>query len=373
MMEHDNARAAAIASAHKIIVKAGTRLLIGRERIAALVDGISALRAAGKQVLLVSSGAVGMGMEVVGLKERPRELAQKQALAAIGQSKLMSIYGEEAERHGFRVAQMLLTAYDFSRRERCLNIKNCINALWDKGILPIINENDSVSVDELKFGDNDTLSAMMASVTGAELAVILTTVDGLCDRNADGSLGERIPVVEKLDDNIRALAGGTDDSNFSIGGMASKLRAAEIACTAGSYMWIADGRMPGICGKLLAAEDVGTLFMPRRKLSGKKRWFGYLRKSRGTVTVDDGAAEALKKRGKSLLPSGAVRVDGDFRRGDTVDIADAGGKVFARGLVNFDAEECRKILGCKSGKLHEFLGADADEELIHRDNLLLLL
>ena len=373
MMEHSNVRAAAIASAHKIVVKAGTRLLIDRDSIAALVDGIAAIRDAGKRVLLVSSGAVGMGMEAVGLKERPRELAQKQALAAIGQSRLMSIYAEEAAKHGFKVAQMLLTAYDFSRRDRCLNVKNCINALWDKDILPIINENDSVSVDELRFGDNDTLSAMMASITGAELVVILTTVDGLYDRDPDGKLGKRIPLVDKLDDGIRALAGGTDDSNFSIGGMASKLRAAEIATTAGSYMWIADGRVRGICRKLLDGEDAGTLFLPRRKLSGKKRWFGYLRKSRGTVTVDGGAAEALKKRGKSLLPSGATDVDGDFRRGDTVDIADPKGKVFARGLVNFDAEECRKILGCKSGRLHEVLGADADEELVHRDNLLLLL
>ena len=372
-MEQVDQRAAAICAARKIIVKAGTRLLIDRASIAALVAGIAELRRAGKQVLLVSSGAVGMGMESVGLKTRPRELAQTQALAAIGQCRLMSIYGEEAGRRGFKVAQMLLTAYDFSRRERCLNIKNCINALWEKGVLPVVNENDSVSVDELKFGDNDTLSAMMASITGAELAVILTTVDGLLDRNPDGSLGKRIPVVEKLDDTIRGLAGGTDDGNFSIGGMASKLRAAEIAGTAGAYMWIADGRMDNICRKLLDGADVGTLFLPRRRLSGRKRWFGYLRKSHGTITVDDGAAEAVKHHGRSLLPSGALRVAGAFRRGDTVDIADAAGRVFARGLVNFDAADCERIVGCKSGELHLVLGADADEELIHRDNLLLLL
>ena len=373
MMKVNNLRIAAISGAKRVIIKAGTRLLIDRASIAALVEGIAEFRAAGKQVLLVSSGAVGMGMEAVGLKSRPRELAQTQALAAIGQSRLMSIYAEEAGKRGFKVAQMLLTAYDFSRRERCLNIKNCINALWEREVLPIINENDSVSVAELKFGDNDTLSAMMASITGAELSIILTTVDGLLDRNADGSLGKRIPTVEKLDDSLRALAGGTDDGNFSIGGMASKLRAAEIACTAGAYMWIADGRTPGICSKLLAGEDVGTLFLPRRKLSGHKRWFGYLRKSSGTVTVDDGAAEAVREHGKSLLPSGALKVDGDFRRGDTVNIADPKGRVFARGLVNFDAADCLKIIGCKSGELHRVLGADADEELIHRDNLLLLL
>lgn len=372
-MNDIDARKNAIAAADKIIIKAGTRLLIDRASIAALVSGIAALRNAGKQVLLVSSGAVGMGMEAVGLSVRPRELAQTQALAAIGQSRLMSIYAEEAARHGFKVAQMLLTAYDFSRRERCLNIKNCINALWEREILPIVNENDSVSVDELKFGDNDTLSAMMASVTGAKLAVILTTVDGLLDRNPDGTLGKRIPTVAKLDDTLRALAGGTDDGNFSIGGMASKLMAAEIACTAGSYMWIADGRTNDICRKLLDGADVGTLFLPSRRLSGRKRWFGYLRKSTGTVTVDDGALEAVKNRGKSLLPSGAISIEGDFRRGDTVNIADKHGKVFARGLVNFDASDSRKILGCQSGELHRVLGADADEELVHRDNLLLLL
>ena len=372
-MNNSEIRKAAITAADKVIIKAGTRLLIDRASIAALVSGIAAFREAGKQVLLVSSGAVGVGMEALGLTVRPRELAQTQALAAIGQSRLMSIYAEEAERHGFKVAQMLLTAYDYRRRERCLNIRNCINVLWERGILPIVNENDPVSVDELKFGDNDTLSAMMASITGAKLAIILTTVDGLRDRNADGTLGDRIPVVEKLDDSLRGLAGGTDDGNFSIGGMASKLTAAEIACTAGAYMWIADGRIENICRKMLDGADVGTLFLPRRRLSGKKRWFGYLRKCAGTITVDDGALEAVKKRGKSLLPSGAVSIEGGFRRGDTVNIADKNGRVFARGLVNFDADDCRKILGCKSGELHRTLGADADEELVHRDNLLLLL
>lgn len=372
-MDHFKARADAVAAANKIIVKAGTRLLIDRASIAALVAGIAELRNAGKQVLLVSSGAVGMGMEAVGLKARPRELAQNQALAAIGQSRLMSIYAEEAEKRGFHVAQMLLTAYDFNRRERCLNIKNCINALWERDILPIVNENDSVSVDELKFGDNDTLCAMMASVTGAELTIILTTVNGLLDRNPDGTLGERIPMVEKLDDSLRSLAGGTDDSNFSIGGMSSKLRAAEIACTSGAYLWIADGRMPDICRQILSGADVGTLFLPRRRLSGKKRWFGYLRKSNGTLTVDEGAANAVKHRGKSLLPSGVTAISGEFRRGDTVDIAASSGRVFARGLVNFDSGDCRKIMGCKSGEVHRVLGADADEELVHRDNLLLLL
>ena len=365
-------RRALVSQADRVIVKAGTRLLIGEDSIRRLVDGIAALRDAGKEVLLVSSGAVGMGMETLKVAERPRELARIQALAAVGQSRLMAIYQEEAARHGFAVAQLLLTAADLNSRERCLNVRNCINALWEAKVLPVVNENDSVSVDELKFGDNDTLAGMLAAVTGAPLTVILTTVDGLRDRDAEGRLGERIPVVKKLTDTLRGLAGGTDDAKFSIGGMASKLRAAEIAGAAGSALVIADGRIPQILPRLIAGEDTGTLFLPRTRISGRKRWFGYLSRVSGRITVDPGAESALREHGKSLLPSGAVAVEGNFRRGATVEIAGAKGIPFARGLVNFDAGACRKLLGCRSGRLHEILGADADEELIHRDNMLLL-
>lgn len=362
-----------IKSARQIIVKAGTRLLTNRESIAALVEGIADLRKEGHRVLLVTSGAVGMGMKALELKKRPKELAQVQALAAIGQSRLMSIYEEECRQRGFHPAQLLLTAADLRNRERYLNVMNCINALWEQNVLPVVNENDSVSVDELKFGDNDTLAGMLASLTGSQLTVILTTEQGLRDRQEDGSLGERISVVEELDETIRGMAGGTDNSEFSIGGMSSKLRAAEIVTAAGEYLWIADGRVPGILGAIARGEDVGTIFMPRaRRLSGRKRWITFFSRISGALMVDAGAVHAVREQGKSLLPSGVRFVSGEFKRGDTVEISGPDGVPFARGLVNFSAGDCLKLCGRNSEAVHAALGANVDEELVHRDNLTLL-
>lgn len=375
IMERDkNNRKAAVQAAKKIIVKAGTRLLIDRQSIARLVSGIARLRQAGHQVLLVSSGAVGMGMEIANVTRRPAELAQKQALAALGQTRLMSIYSEEAAKHGFTVAQLLLTASDLRSRRRYLNVMNCINALWERGILPIANENDSVSIDELKFGDNDTLAGMLTSVAGADLTVLLTTIDGLRDRDSDGNLAERLPVVEKVTDRIKALAGGTDDSNLSIGGMDSKLRAAELATAAGAFLWIADGRDPDIFEKILSGTDTGTLFLPRsHRVSGRKRWLGFFSKVSGALIVDDGASQAVTTRGKSLLPSGIIAVKGEFRRGDAVEIITASNqKVIARGLVNFDAKDCLLLCGKHSEEVISIMGKEAETEAIHRDNLVLV-
>ena len=366
-------RKEAVSAARQIIVKAGTRLLIDRKSIAKLVDGIALLRKRGHRVLLVTSGAVGMGMELAKLDKRPGELAQKQALAAMGQARLMSIYAEEAARHGFHVAQLLLTASDLRNRGRYLNVMNCINALWERDVLPIVNENDSVSVAELKFGDNDTLAGMLTSLTGAQMTVLLTTVNGLLGRNSDGTLGERIPVVAKITDRIRSLAGGTDDSDLSTGGMASKLRAAGLSTASGAWLWIADGRIDGIMQKIVDGEDTGTLFLPEEhKVPGRKRWFGFFSKISGEITVDSGAQNAVSVKGGSLLPSGVVQIDGDFKRGDTVDVCGADGRPFARGLVNFDSSDCRKIIGKHTAELTAILGSSAEAELIHRDNLILL-
>ncbi len=366
-------RKQAVAASRQIIVKAGTRLLIDRASIAKLVDGIAMLRKRGHRVLLVTSGAVGMGMELAGLEKRPKELAQKQALAAMGQTRLMNIYAEEAARHGFQVAQLLLTASDLRNRSRYLNVMNCINALWERDVLPIVNENDSVSVAELKFGDNDTLAGMLTSLTGAQMTVLLTTVDGLLGRNSDGTLGERIPVVEKITEKIRSLAGETDDSDLSTGGMASKLRAAGLSTASGAWLWIADGRMPDIISRILDGEDTGTLFLPEEhKVPGRKRWFGFFSRISGEITVDAGAQQAVLGKGGSLLPSGVTGVDGEFKRGDTVDICGADGRPFARGLVNFDSSDCRKIMGKHTAELPEILGTSAEAELIHRDHLILL-
>lgn len=372
-MKNLDFRRQALDSARQVIVKAGTRLLIDRGSIAALVDGIAALRQSGRRVLLVTSGAVGMGMETLGLSERPRELARVQALAAIGQSRLMRIYSEECARHGFGVAQLLLTAVDLRNRGRYLNVMNCVNALWESGVLPVVNENDSVSVDELKFGDNDTLAGLLGSLTGSGLTLLLTTVNGLRARDEAGRLADRISVVERLDDGIRALAGGTDDSRFSIGGMASKLRAAEIVTRAGEYLWIADGRDRRIMERIMAGEDVGTLFTPSGlRLSGHKRWLSFFSRSAGRLLVDAGAARAVLEQGRSLLPSGVRGVEGEFKRGDAVDVVGPDGRILARGLVNFSSADARRILGCKSAELRNILGSDVDDEIIHRDHLSLL-
>ena len=359
----------------RIVVKAGTRLLTSEENIKKLVGEIAFLRQAGFQVMLVTSGAVGMGMKVLKLDKRPRKLDKVQALAAIGQGKLMEIYERECAVYGIKTAQLLLTASDLRSRQRYVNVMNCINALWENGVLPIVNENDSVSVDELKFGDNDILSAMLGSLSGAQLTVILTTESGLRERDADGNLAGRISVVSKLSDSIRAMAQGTDNAEFSIGGMSSKLRAANLLMNAGSYLWIADGREQNVLHDIAEGKDIGTLFIPSpHKIHSKKLWIGFFAKSTGKLLIDDGAANALVAKGKSLLPSGIKEICGKFKRGDTVEIASISDKdnVIARGLVNFDSEECNKIILHKSGEIAEILERDADDEVVHRDNLVVL-
>jgi glutamate 5-kinase len=358
-----------IKNSDHIVIKVGTRLLTDTKRIAVFIDGINALRKKGKKVLLVTSGAVGLGMQQLGLKKRPSRLSDIQALAAIGQSKLMEIYELECRRNGFLPAQLLLTADDLRDRERHLNVLNCINSLWANDILPIINENDSVSVDELKFGDNDILSALLATMTRTPLTIILTTEDGLRERN-NGKLGARVSLVEKLDDKLRASASGTDSSTFSIGGMISKLRAADIINSAGDYLWIADGRKDSTLGDILRGEDVGTIFVPEKKhrLQSKKRWIKYFSRCHGKIAIDGGAVEALCKKGRSLLPSGVVNVTGKFKRGDTLEVLDPDGNIIGRGLSNFSYDECLQVIGRQSGDVKKILGCDADEEIIHRNH-----
>ena len=238
-----------IRNCHRIVVKAGTRLLTDPESLPVLIGQIKTIRDAGKQVILVSSGAVGIGMKILKLKKRPRRLSEVQALAALGQGKLMAMYEAECEKLGFRCAQILLTADDLRSRERHLNALNCIETLLSQDILPIINENDPVSVDELKFGDNDILASLLASMTRADLTIILTTVDGLKKPNEDGTLGDRISVVRGITDTQRAMATGTDDGNMSIGGMTSKLKAADTLNSAGEALWLASGRDSDILGR----------------------------------------------------------------------------------------------------------------------------
>lgn len=361
-----------VTNCRQIVVKAGTRLLTDHDRFCELIAGIAALRKKNYKVMLISSGAVGTGMRSLGLEKRPRQLSEVQALASIGQGKLMALYDAECRKYGFHTAQLLLTADDLRQRSRYINVANCISALWRHDVLPIINENDSVSVDELKFGDNDTLAGMLGAVLGAELTVILTTEQGLRVRNADGSLGERVSLVKKITPEMIASAGDTDNNAMSIGGMISKLRAANLVTEAGAHLWIADGREKGILEKIVAGEDVGTLFCPRRgKLHSRQCWIKFFAKASGSLSIDAGAQKAISESGKSLLPSGVTGVFGSFKRGDTVEICTAQGEVIARGLCNYSSSECSELMGKHHEELLDLLGRDADAEFVHRDNLVL--
>ena len=376
MLDPVQARKQILKNSRRVVLKVGTRLLADQTAIARLVLQIHELRQSGRQVILVSSGAVGMGMRASGLKRRPRHLSEVQALAAMGQVTLMAMYEAECAKYGFQAAQLLLTADDLRSRERHLNAVNCIEALLSHDVLPIINENDPVSVSELKFGDNDTLAALLGSMIRADLTIILTTVDGLLDKNPDGTLGKRISVVHGVTAQLKEIASGTDDAAFSIGGMASKLKAAEVLNGAGEALWIASGEDADIIARIFAAEDVGTVFLPQagmHKMGSRKRWLASFSRPAGVIAIDDGAANALVRKGSSLLPSGIVSVTGSFKRGDVVRIVRAAdGEVLAKGITNFSAEEAARIARHKSGDLTAILGCDAEEEVVHRNNLVLL-
>ena len=367
-----NLRKKIIDDSRRIVVKAGTRLLTDPKAIPLLIDQIDFIRKTGRQVIFVSSGAVGTAMKMLKLKKRPSHLSEVQALAAIGQVSLMSAYEKECRKHGFRAAQLLLTADDLRTRERHLNVENCIEALLSRDSLPIVNENDPVSVDELKFGDNDSLAALLASMTRSDLTIILTTVNGLLRPEADGTLGERIRIVRGVTQEQRDMAAGTDDGNLSIGGMASKVKAAEVLNSAGEALWIADGREPGILEKIFRGEDVGTIFLPpesSHKMESKKRWINTFSRTSGKITVDDGAVRALRRTSCSLLPAGICAVSGSFKRGDIVSICAKDGTPVAKGRTNFSSAECRRLAGHQTDDIRAILGYDAEEEIVHRNNM----
>ena len=368
-----NEREKMLAECRQIVVKAGTRLLTDPELIPVLIKGIVKLRNAGYRVLLVSSGAVGTGIKMLGLSERPRKLADIQMLAALGQGRLMEFYNEVCEKEGFFAAQLLLTSADLHHRERYLNVKNCIDSLWNRGILPIVNENDSVSVDELKFSDNDILSGMLAAMTKSELTIILTTESGLRKRNEDGKLGRRISVVKELTPDIMGNAGGTDNSTFSIGGMSSKLHAAELVTRRRKLLRHCPTGAIRTCWEDHGGEDVGTLFMPPVgvRVSGLKLWIRDFSKVMGRLIIDDGAARALRERGASLLPAGIRRVVGYFEAGDTVEIVRTSGEVVAYGISNFSSAKCVEIQGLHGNAAEVLIGKNAPEEVVHRDKLTL--
>jgi glutamate 5-kinase len=322
--------------------------------------------------MLVSSGAVGMGMRILGLQKRSAKLADIQALAALGQSRLMSIYERNCAECGFHAAQLLLTSEGLRDRKRYLNVLNCVNALWNQGNLPVINENDSVSIDELKFGDNDTLAALLAVMMRADLTILLTTVDGLHSVDENVNLDERVPLVKVITKKLMDSASGTDDEAMSIGGMRTKLEAAKIVASAGEALIIADGREKDVVKKILDGKDVGTLFPPTssKHMRGRKRWQGFFTKVFGSIIIDDGAVRAISERGKSLLPSGIIKVKGNFSRGDAIEIIDENDKVVARGLVNYSSLDLAKFAGKKSSEFNGIIKV-GDDEAVHRNNMTL--
>ncbi|MBV8677992.1 MAG: glutamate 5-kinase, partial [Planctomycetaceae bacterium] len=360
----------------------GTSVLTGPDgtldpaRIGHLAEQISAVMDTGRKVALVSSGAVGAGIGQLGLPRRPDNLRQLQAAAAIGQAYLIRAYDEGLRQHGRHAAQLLLTHEDFDSRPRYLNMRNTLTALFEWDAVPIINENDTISVDEIKFGDNDRLAAMVTNLLQAPLLIILSVVDGLyrTDPGAGGGEGqaEVVTLVPRLDDDVLGLA-GSSRSSLGTGGMRSKLEAARLVTHAGGSVIIASGKKPEPLTRILAGETVGTLFLAKGQTQGaRKRWIGLTARPRGHYVVDAGARRALECGANSLLAIGIVAVVGEFDKGDVVGIRDVEGREFARGLTNYATAEARLIRGLRTEQARQALGAALYDEVVHRDNLVLI-
>ncbi|HZV82775.1 MAG TPA: glutamate 5-kinase [Geobacteraceae bacterium] len=363
----------------RVVIKIGSQVLTSGDQdldtsfVTDLAAQVATARKNGLEVLLVTSGAIAAGRGALGLTTRPKTIPQKQAAAAVGQSRLMRAYEDAFASHGINVAQLLLTRGDLADRTRYLNARATLETLLECGVVPIINENDTVAVEEIKFGDNDSLSALATNLVDANLLVILTDIDGLYDadprKNPEAQL---ITVVKTVTKELERGAGGTG-STVGTGGMATKLAAAKKAGKSGAATVIANGTVDGIVSRVLAGEDVGTLILPAAtSLTSRKHWIAFTLRPQGRVTVDAGASTVLRQEGKSLLPSGIVSVEGNFVRGACVRVCDPEGSEFARGITDYASDEINLILGRRSSEIEEILGFRYGDEIIHRDNMVLL-
>jgi len=378
------------ATAETVVVKVGTRVLtsdsgvLDERRIGVLAGELAELVSGNRRVVVVSSGAVGAGIGRLKLQERPSDLAQLQAVAAVGQSRLTEAYDRALQPHGLHAAQVLLTADDLDDRTRYLNVRNTLWALFRFGAIPIINENDTVAVDELQisFGDNDRLAALVTNLLQAPLLILLSDVDGLYNGPPDAPGAQIVSTVTDLDaatgwvqGSDRSKPASSSDSEgirLSRGGMASKLAAARIATAAGENVVIASGRQPGTLRRVLAGEVIGTLILAEGPaIAARKRWISRAARPRGQIWLDDGAVRAVREHGRSLLAVGVTRVQGDFRKGDAVAICDATGSEFARGLTNYSRDDVFRIAGHPTAEIAGILGHRPYDEIIHRDNLAL--
>lgn len=361
--------------ARRVVVKVGSNVLTASdgldiETLTAISSQIHQLIESGREVILVSSGAMAAGIRRLGLPGRPAEIPQRQGAAAVGQAGLIMEYERIFETWGKSVAQVLLTNEDLANRRRFLNARNTLNTLLAWGVIPIINENDTVAVEEIRFGDNDNLAAMITLLMDADILINLTDIDGLYTKdprlNPDA---EFIPVVATITRRIEALAGDIPGA-LGTGGMRTKITAAKKTTTAGIPMVIARGTQPDVLPRMFAGEAFGTLFAPRReRLKSRKCWIAFNLKSKGEIAIDAGAADALLRHGKSLLPGGITHVEGEFAMGAPVTVVDPAGCVIGRGLCNYASADIRRIMGQRTAMIREVLGYKPYDEVIHRDNL----
>ncbi len=360
-----------LTQARSIVVKMGSQLTTAEEGgpnrkfMRAIADQTAELVARGIEVTLVSSGAVGVGFRTLNMEKKPAGVATAQAVAAVGQSGLMSAWRQAFARHDIETAQVLLTRADIETRRRYLNIRNCISELHQLGCLPVINENDTVSVDEIRLGDNDVLAAMLANAMSCDALVLLSGVDGLMDGEGQ--------VIELVHDALDAHAMVTGDtSELGSGGMATKLEAARLVTNAGEIAVIASGAERNVLIRLMDGENLGTVFMPAgKRLSSRDRWISMAVRPTGVLVIDDGAVRALAERGKSLLATGIIEITGAFEKGDVLVVRDERGHEVARGLSNYSSAEARSIMGKRSDQFARILGRQAYQAVVHRDNLVL--
>jgi glutamate 5-kinase len=372
-------RSSLLSHVKRVIVKIGSGVLsdeagLDQPMLASIASDLCDLREQGLELIVVSSGAVAAGKGQLGIVGRPRTIPQKQAAAAIGQTRIIRAYKETFLGRGQMVAQILLTRDDLSNRRRYLNARNTLTTLLEYGVTPIVNENDTVVVEELRFGDNDNLSALVTSLIEGDLLVILSDVDGFYDSDPSENPAARlIPLVERITPQIEALAGEAKGT-LGTGGMATKVKAAKRVGLAGVGTLIVNGRTPGILRRVFAGEEVGSYFLPAlSKLTAKKRWIAFSKKPRGKLLVDAGACDAVVRQGKSLLPSGIRGIEGSFERGDAVRICDAGGAEFAKGVVGYSQAELVRIIGRQCSEIEAILGYKYRDEIICRDDLVLTL
>lgn len=356
----------------RVVIKLGTGLLSGgkgtirEERISQICSGIELLKKQGIEVVLVSSGAVGLGMGKLGFETRPNDLAVLRSCASVGQSELMHAWKTSLSSHGFLAAQILLTREDFNEESRSIKVKETIESLLDRGVVPVVNENDSISDEELKFGDNDILSALLASLTRSEFLIILTTAKGLMTSANSGIL---VPFVSEITDKIEKMAEGTP-SPTAVGGMATKIEAAKVATKSGCAVFIGSGDTPGRLPQIIEGKTEGTFFAPSGlELKQRKKWLAFFPSPQGSIEIDQGACEAILANGASLLASGILRSTGSFDRSDVVSILDPSGKIIARGISRFASDEVEELVGASNETVMNSHPWSKRPEIVHRDFL----